>query len=182
MNSFLRSLLLYGLASGAAMALYATVEFAVGLHGRYLSVGQYVGYLRYVILFLGLFLGVKNVRDQQKGGAIGYGKVLQIGFVISLVAGVIITIYEILYNEYINPGFMEDYIQFTIAGMRESGATEAAMEALREQAKAWSTPGAQIAFYLGETLMLGVLFSLILGGIMKWQPRAQSLAGTEKSS
>ena len=177
MTPFSRSLLQYGLASGMAMGLYATLEFAVGLHGRYLSIGQYAGYLRYVILFLGVFLGVKNVRDQQLGGAISYGKILQTGLVISLVAGVIVTIYEIVYLEYINPGFMDDYVQFVIAGMRESGATEAAIGALREQAKSWGTFQAQVVFYLGETFVLGLLFSLVLGGIMKKQPLVRASAG-----
>lgn len=174
MSPLFRSLILFGIATGVLMGAYATVEFFLGLHGKYLSVGQYVGYLRYVILFLGLFLGVKNVRDKQFGGVIGYGKVVQVGFIISLIAGVIITVYEMLYIEYINPGFLNDYTQFMVAGMRGSGATEADVQAFTEQVKSWSSPVVQVMFYMGETSVLGLVFSLVLGGILKKRPQTQS--------
>lgn len=161
----MKVILKYGLWVGGIVVVYAMLEFAVGLHGKYLSIGQYSGYLRYVVLAAGIFVGVKESRDL--AGRISYVRALGIGICISLVAAAIITVFEILYVEFINPGFTQDYIDFNLGQLEAANASPEKISELLEQAKTWSATKWQLLFYMGQTMGLGLIFSLIAAAILK---------------
>lgn len=167
MNLTVRMGITYGVLSAIGIAIYSTLEFAIGLHGKYISVGQYVGYLRYVILFFGLFLGIQKVRDMRENREISFSQGLWVGVLISLVTGAIVTIYEALYLEFINPGFLDTYIQFTVDELRKAGASAEAVNQAFQEAQIWKSAWIQWTFYLIETSVVGFVFSLILVPLLR---------------
>jgi len=157
----------YGALAGIAVAIYATVEFAIGLHGPYLSIGQYVGYLRYVLVSVGIYLAVKQARDVSEGAPLTFWRAVGIGTGVAAIAGVVTSIYEWAYIQFINPGFMQDYTNFMTDQMREQGASTEQISQMTVQFEAFGTPVAQFIFYTGETLIVGFIFSLIAGALLK---------------
>lgn len=167
MSLTVRMGIMYGILTAIGIAIYSTLEFAVGLHGKYLSIGQYVGYLRYVVLFIGLFLGIQKVRDAVPGGEITFLQGLWAGIIISVVAGLIVTCFERFYLEFINPGFFDTWIQFTVDEMKKKGASVAAMNEAFQQAQVWRSPWIQWSIYIIETSVIGFVFSLILVPLLR---------------
>jgi len=166
----MKIILKYGLLVGVIVGVYIMVEYAIGLHGKYLEYGQYTGYVRYVLLAAGVFIGV---RDGERAGSIGFWPAVWIGIRISFVAAAVITISELIYIQFVNPGFTDDYIAFTIAKLKAANATVEEINNLLAQAEAWRSTLWQIIFYMVETMALGIIFSIIAGVILKKKPSGE---------
>jgi len=169
----MKIILKYGLLAGMIVGVYIMVEYAIGLHGKYLEYGQYTGYVRYVLLAAGVFIGVRDTRDGERNGSISFWPAVWVGIRISFVAAAVITISELIYIQFVNPGFTEDYIAFMIAKLKAANATVEEINNLLAQAKAWSSTAWQIVFYMGETMALGAIFSIIAGAILKKKPSGE---------
>jgi len=75
----------------------------------------------------------------------------------------------LIYIQFVNPGFTEDYVNFHLAKLKAANATVEEIDNLLAQAKMWSSTVWQIVFYMGETLLMGALCSLIAASILKKQ-------------
>ncbi|MGH2569020.1 MAG: DUF4199 domain-containing protein, partial [Bacteroidota bacterium] len=163
----MQQVLKYGILAGIAVAVYSTSEYLIGLHGPYLNIGQYVGYLRYVLVAGGIYLAVKQTKDVQSGAPLTFWRAVGVGTGVAAISGVVISLYEIAYLEFINPNFLQDYSNFLLDNMRAQGATAEQIEQMTEQIKTYSSTGAQFLFYFGETTVVGFLFSLIAGTLLR---------------
>ncbi len=163
-------ILKYGLLVGVIVGIYMMIEYAIGLHGEYLEYGQYTGYVRYVLLAAGVFIGVRDTRDGERQGNISFWPAVWVGIRISFVAAVVIAISELIYIQFVNPGFTDDYIAFMIAKLKAANVTVEEINNLLAQAEAWRSTAWQIVFYLGETMALGFIFSIIAGAMLKKKP------------
>jgi hypothetical protein len=66
----------------------------------------------------------------------------------------------------LNPDFMEASKQMYEEHMRQSGSSQAEIEAAKKQMEAWSFMGTPLGagvFYLFETLLVGTVVALIAG-------------------
>jgi len=161
----------YGLLVGIIVGIYIMIEYAMGLHGKYLEYGQYTGYVRYVLLAAGVFIGVRDTRDGELAGGIGFWPAVWVGIRVSFIAAIVITISELIYIQFVNPGFTEDYIAFMIAKLKAANATVEEINNLLAQAETWRSTLRQIGFYMGQTMALGIIFSIIAGAILKKKRR-----------
>jgi hypothetical protein len=160
-------ILKYGLLVGVIVGVYMMIEYAIGLHGKYLEYGQYTGYVRYVLLAAGVFIGIRDTRDGERNGSIGFLPAVWVGIRVSFIAAIVITVSELIYIQFVNPGFTEDYIAFTVAKLKAANATVEEINNLLAQSKMWGTTVWQIIFYMGETMLMGAICSLIAGAILK---------------
>lgn len=166
----MKIILKYGLLVGVIVGIYSMIEYAIGLHGKYLEYGQYTGYVRYVLLAAGVFIGVRDTRDGERNGSISFWPAVWVGIRISFVAAAIITISELIYIQFVNPGFTDDYIAFAVAKLKAANATVEEINNILAQSEAWRSTLWQIIFYMGETMALGIIFSIIAGAILKKKP------------
>ena len=146
---------------GIAMGIYMLLEFAVGLHTTYLEVGQYVGFLRYIILFVGILLAIRSISEKFFDGEVRYWKAVGIGVLVSVSAGVVMGVFEYAYAAWIAPDFFERFLEMHLQAMRESGASDAAIAEAREGALMWSAPHMNFLLYFVETIVFGFGLSLI---------------------
>jgi len=68
----MKIILKYGLLAGVAIFIYILLELALGLHGKYLHIGQYTGYFRYLFLAAGIYAGINDLRHEPMGTVATY--------------------------------------------------------------------------------------------------------------
>jgi len=103
----------------------ATILFLLALVlGKNLSYGaqEVIGYSSMVISLVFVFFGIKNYRDQENGGLISFGQALKIGMLITLFAALGFAIIDFIYTSFINPEFMEEFIQHSLEAASEKYA------------------------------------------------------------
>jgi len=164
--------LTFGLIAGAILATIMLATMPLYKSGIItFENGHLVGYSSMVIAFSMVFFGVKSYRDNQLGGSITFGKALQVGLLISLVATVMYAIgWEFYYNVYA-PDFMDEYAAFVVNKAKSRGTSEAELQQLiaeMEDAKQYyKVPLIRIGMTLTEPLPVGILFSLVTAGLFR---------------
>ncbi|MCI0691239.1 DUF4199 domain-containing protein [candidate division KSB1 bacterium] len=172
----MKIILKYGIIVGVVVFVYIILELVLGLHDKYLSVGQYTGYLRYLLLAAGIYVGTNDLRYEQPEIDITFWQALGKGLGISAVAGVIICISEWLYIDFINPKFVQDFTEFTINKLKAANASAEHIAAVMEQAQIWKPLEMQLLLYFAETMILGSIFSLIVSIVLITRNRKRRIA------
>ena len=70
---------------------------------------ELIGYASMVIALSFVFFGIKHYRDTENQGSISFKKGLLVGIAISFITALAFGILDVIYVEFLNPGFMEDY-------------------------------------------------------------------------
>ncbi|MFO8129692.1 MAG: DUF4199 domain-containing protein [Bacteroidales bacterium] len=151
----------YGLIFGIIVVVYSLVIYILGVD---MKTQKWLGYGNFVILIIGMILGVKAYRDKYLGGYISYGKSFTTVFLIGLFAMVIVSIYNYVYMTVINPGFMEEILRTTEETILESNPnmTDAQIDQALEMTQRFSKPWlSAIWSFVGGTLIT-LIISLIL--------------------
>lgn len=99
--------------------------------------GQEVaGYLTMLLSMIFVFLGIRHFRDHENAGNLSFGEGLKIGLLIVLIPSVFFGLFDLLYTEVINPGWMQDYYGKYIEKLKAStppDQLEAALKAANDQ-------------------------------------------------
>jgi hypothetical protein len=156
----------YGLLAGAAIFIYIMLELALGLHGKYLHIGQYTGYFRYFFLAAGIYVGINDLRREPIGTVITFWSAVGKGLGISVVTAICVCISEWLYIDFINPQFFQDFTEFTINKLKAANAPAEQISELLKQAQVWKPRQMQLLVYFAETMILGFIFSLVVSAIV----------------
>ncbi|MCI0558064.1 MAG: DUF4199 domain-containing protein [Nitrososphaera sp.] len=170
----MQRILKYGLLGGLGASVYVTVEFFIGLHGPYLSVGRYVGYLLYVAVAVGIYLAIKQAKEVTEGAPLTFWKAVGIGTGVAAIAGIVLSVYNWFYMIAINPNFLQDYTNFMLDQMHAEGSTSEQIAEFMQMVETYRSPVFQFMFFFGETIVIGFVFSLIAGALL----RTKQPAGT----
>lgn len=117
-----------------------------------------------------VFFGIKHFRDNLNNGLVSFKKALLIGLAISAIAGLAISILDIIYITIINPNFPSEYLQYALEGMKNTlSPEEFAIEktALEEQMKLFETPIFSSLFMFTIVFTIGIIVSLISSLILQ---------------
>jgi hypothetical protein len=169
-----RPILIFGIAAGLAEILYFLILFMIYGDFSHMRVedlqrSEILGYLRYVILFVGIVMAMVTYR-RSTSGEIGYRRMLAIGVQVGLIAALFVGALEFSYVAFISPDFYDQYVKITIEQARRSGATPAQLkEFAAQQANfAWMrNPWPTGAFYFAETAVLSTVFSLLAALVVR---------------
>ena len=167
--------LTFGLISGAILS--ALMFLAVAFQDRIgLDHSLVLGYATMVAGFLLIYFGVRSYRDAVGAGQVGFGKALQVGLLIMLVASVCYVIsWDIVYRNFM-PNFFADYSAHMLEQARAGGATEAQLAAqqaqLAQYAEMYKNPLIRAGMTFLEPLPVGLLFALVSAWLLsrKRQP------------
>ncbi|WP_295650224.1 DUF4199 domain-containing protein [uncultured Mucilaginibacter sp.] len=161
----------YGLISGLIISAFALASVAIcDVIGNY-NGSMLVGYTAQVLALSFVYVGVKNYRDTQNGGIISFGKALQLGLLISLVACTMYVVaWAIDYNFFI-PDFMDKYSAHIIKEAQQSGKSAAYISAQVAQAAQmkdlYKNPIWFTLFTYLEIVPTGLIVSLIVALLLK---------------
>jgi len=157
----LRIILINGVLSGVVIiaGILGTIAMDSGHHSVWL------GYLIMVVALSSILVGVKQYRDRELGGVIGFGKALLMGLGIAVTASVAYVLVWEVYLAVTHYAFIDQYTASILASKRAAGITGAEyqkavaeMETLRRQ---YANPLFRLPMTFIEIFPVGVLIALV---------------------
>ncbi|HEY5078554.1 MAG TPA: DUF4199 domain-containing protein [Opitutaceae bacterium] len=162
---------LYGLILAITGAIVTLVLFFLGFHSDPAKVGtgQMIGGLTILAASIVITsLGIKARRAEVPGSEpFGYGRALGAGVLISLVAVVLSTVFNIIYTVFINTGFTEVMVQAQMDKLQAKGLSGAQLDQAEKMTRMMMgpVPAAIVGILFG--MIIGTIISLILAAFLK---------------
>ncbi|TQV76504.1 DUF4199 domain-containing protein [Aliikangiella marina] len=158
----------YGLIAGTVIVLIPVVaEMFMGRGPETFRIGEIIGYSTMILSLLLIFVAVNNYQKLNPQEVVTFGQIFLIGIGISTIAGVMFGLYNLVYVYYIAPDFMDQYFNYYIENIRNSGAPQAEIEkqiAQLEQEKSFfMSPVVNFSAMFVTVFGIGVIVSLIAG-------------------
>ena len=151
---------------GAIMGLVLII-FSVFMYMLEVPTTSKVNWLSYIIIIGGIYLGQKNYRDKQMNGSIRYGQALGYAVLMSVFAGILVGIYQLILNKFIDPGLIERQFELAEEMYLNQGYTEAQVDQMIGMSRRFTTPvGLAFMSTLGFAIM-GLIFALITSIFIK---------------
>ena len=164
----MRYILIYGALGGtiAITGLCAGLAFDTS-HSHSL----WFGYLVMLVALSLIFVGVKRYRDVECGGVIRFGRAFGLGAGIAAVAGLFYVVGWEIYTAASGMDFMADYTKSIIQGMRDSGASQAAIDAklveMRGMAESYRNPLFRLPMIFIEIFPVGLIVALVTALVLR---------------
>ncbi len=156
-----RIALKYGIILGVASLVFYTILYVTGLF-----LNPVVTSLGYIILIAGIYLAMKEFREQNNG-FMSYGEGLGIGTLTSGVAAIITITFDLVYKKFIDTTINQQIQDVTREKFEAQGMDDAQIDGVIEMMDKMSSPG--IVFFTGiiATIAVGFVISLIVAAILK---------------
>ena len=157
----------FGAIAGGIIVLYSIILFVImgdfsQITAKDLQTAETLGYIRYLVLLLGVVMGMLAFR-RKTPGVIGYKQMLALGAGVAVVSAVFVGLLEWIYVA-MNPTFFDDYGRLALEAMKAKGASAADIAEFHKQQEAFAwlrEPAAMGAFYFVETTLVGTAFALV---------------------
>jgi len=135
---------------------------------------EFVGYASMLIALSMVFFGIKSYRDNYQNGTITFWKGVKVGFLISLISGVLYFAGAASYN-IANPGFqarfLEKYTEFRVGKLQSQGAPQSEIDSataeIQLMEKLFQNPLLFFAIAMVEILPVGIIVTLISAGLLR---------------
>ncbi|AKA35295.1 DUF4199 domain-containing protein [Flagellimonas lutaonensis] len=158
-----KTIIRYGVYGALTICLLSLLGWFAGDNLDY-STKEVIGYASMVVSLSFVYFGIKHFRDKQNGGKISFKKALTIGVLISVITALIFGILDIIYVEYLNPGFMDDYYNHSIEQMKSTLPTaeyEAKVAELEAQKEMFMNPLFTFIVMGMTVFVIGFIISLV---------------------
>ena len=167
----LRSILKYGLISGLVVGGFEIVTVVTFAGMPPLKYGMLIGYTTMLIALSAVFVGIKQHRDVDRGGVIGFWRGFGVGLGISFIAGIFyVAAWEIV-QAMTHMDFAGDYARAIINDEKAKGASAQALAKLSADMETFRRQYADPLFRLPMTFVeifpVGVLVSLVSAGLLR---------------
>ncbi len=165
-----------GVIAGIISVAWGVIGEALPANSLSLHTRLVLGYATMILAFSLIFVGVKNYRDNYSSGIITFGKALQTGLLITLIASTVyVIIWMVDYSCFI-PDFGEKYQAQAMAELKASGASA---EVIKTKGAEMATtmlnyktsPAFRVMFTYLEIAPVGIVISLIAALILKRKPK-----------
>jgi hypothetical protein len=160
----------YGLLTGAAVCVWIGLEYLLGFHTTRLGAGEYTGLLSNLVPLASLFLLLRAKRAAVYDGRLSFASGIGSGVVASFIAALVVYTFLVIYNQFINPGWIDQVLEYKVAQLRAAHRPEAAIqESITLTRNAYTPVGMIISIIVSMTLM-GGLFSFGLTLLLRQLP------------
>ncbi|MBI2518485.1 MAG: DUF4199 domain-containing protein [Opitutae bacterium] len=155
----MRAELKYGLLAGFAVCLWMLIEYALGLHTKYLDAWQYTDAASFIVFVPPLWLLLKS-----RQAALAPGEPLSLlvavlqAMLMSLIAALVIYVFTVAYTFFLNPGWVDTVLAWKVEHWRAAHETE---ESIRRQITSYRNLHAPVG--LAASLLIS---TPLLGGIL----------------
>ncbi len=150
----------YGVLCGFGLCCWVLLEFALGFHTTSLEIGQFSGYFSAIIPAVIIYAALK-ITQNRYSGILPFSAAVNTGFQISIYASAIFSIFLFVYNNYINPDWIQSMIEWQRRSMIIDGATDDEIGRFMEQHRRMNTAAAQGVMSFISMTGLGVVLTLI---------------------
>ena len=156
---------------GIAALVFIAIQLLLDTTGLIdYSAGQgmyYPSILNGIATIVILYMAIKYHRDEELGGYISFGRCVKLGALIGLFAGILIAIFAFIYHSFVRPDIIPSIMEFQREQMAEQGMSDDQIEQAMGLAATFTTPLATAISSVFNGVFWNVLFSLIVGAIMK---------------
>lgn len=165
--SFFPTAVKQGLIIGVIIIILSLVSNLAGLSTNVMA-SLVLTFLMVVLYAAAAFMAVKSHRDHDLGGTITFGRAFITGLVAALVAGLMTSVFSIVYVQFIDPGSVQDAIDASMEMMEKFGLDEDQIDAARESALESATNPLMILINgTGLAFFFGAIGSLISAAVLK---------------
>jgi len=154
----------YGLYSMITMVALSAIEVFVIQPNTDLKISEIAGYLTMLISMIFVFIGIKYYRDNVNNGMLTFWQGLKVGLLIVLIPSVAFGLFDLLYTEVINPGWMENYYSQMIEQTKKTTSPEkldAALKKLQASKEMFSNPVWQFLLMALTVFIIGFIVTII---------------------
>ena len=164
---FLPTAIKNGLIIGVIIIILSLILQLTGMNTSFVML--MVFFLIILILYaVASFRAIKEHRDVDLGGGITFGRAFITGLVAVIAAGLIGTVFSMIYNLYIDPAGVQDTIDATLDFMEQMGASEDDIDlAEAKAARSATDPIYMLTQGMLQATGIGVVASLIIAAILK---------------
>ncbi len=164
----------YGLITGAGVCLWIIAEYLLGFHTTRPEIGEYSGFFSNLIPLITLFLLLKGKHKSVTDGPLRVGQGLSSGLYASFIAALIVYVFLLAYNQFINPGWLDNALDWKVAQMRAQGVTETDIRKQITFYRQANSPAGLLATTIVGMTLVGASFSFGLTLLLRRQPRLPS--------
>jgi len=151
----------YGLIVGLFCVIYS---FILAMLDE--SMNRGLGAISYIILIVGIIMAYKYFKTHNQG-FMSYGQGLGIGTLMSLIVGLLASIFMYVYVKFVDSEMMNRAMEMQRVEMEKRGMDDAQIEQAMEMADKFTSPELLIVFGTLGFVFFGFIFSLIIAAIMK---------------
>lgn len=152
----------YGLLTGIVSIIYTFLILATGQVGN-----SALGFLGLLILIGGIVLAQRTFRAAN-GGFMSYSEGLGIGMLVSLVSGLLSSVFSYAYREFIDPSVTQQIVDQTRAKLEQGGnMSDEQIDQAIAMSQKFSTGPISLVTGVIASLIGGLILSLIISAIMK---------------
>ena len=167
----MKSEIKYGLITGAGVCLWIIAEHLLGFHTTRHEIGEYSGYFSSLVPLVTLFLLLKGKRETAFDGRLGLVQGIGSGLSASLIAAMLVYCFMVAYNQFINPGWLDNALDWKVAQMRAQGGAETDIRKEITFYRRANSPAGLIATTLVGMTLMGAIFSFGLTLLLRRRPR-----------
>lgn len=164
----------YGLIAGLILVAVGLVIHLAGIvdYSNQSSGGNWVANIaNWGVMIAAIVMAVKYHRDEELGGHITFGRAFYVGFIVTLLIAVITLVWSYVFFGFIESGLLTEMTEMTREQMiEEQGLSEEQVEQAMSYTAMFFTPGGMALMAGIGTIFIGLVISLIAGGIMKKTP------------
>lgn len=153
----------YGVYLAVASILINLIFYATG---TLISLGWLIGIIGFGLVIAIIIFGIKKYKEANNG-IISWGQAVKIGVGISIVSGVIGVLYNLIFNNYIDPTMQDQIMDIQRQAWADANMTSEQIEAAEEMANNFSSPTITSAIQIVASAFFGFIISAIAGAIMK---------------
>ncbi len=152
----------WGLVISFALVAISIIVYLAGM-----STNKAIGWINYILMFVGVIFATKVYRDEKCGGYITFGSAFKFGFLTLFLVGIITAVYTYIFFAFISPELTGQILTQIENDMLNSGQSEEQIEMVMSYTKKFMTPGWMVAWLVVGSVFMGTIFSLISAAIMK---------------
>lgn len=131
---------------------------------------EILGYVSILVSMIFVFLGIREYREAVGKGHISFWQAVKVGLMIVAIPSVVFGLFNVFYVMVLDPDFMDNFYQKSLADMKASmSAEEYAIESaeMESQKKMFMNPINQF-FVMGATVFLmGIITSVLSSFVLK---------------
>jgi len=162
----------YGIIAGILSVAFSLIQWLLGLmEVKGLSL---VGFL--ILAFI-IFIGAKNWRDRFNGGWMSYGEAFKTGFFIILISSVIGILYQYVFLNFIDPGFIAGQLANAEEAILESNPniSDADLDRAMEMSAKFTSTTMITIIGLIMSVLFGTILAAIIAIFVKKEDSAQAV-------
>lgn len=154
----------YGLLASLLIVVLSAIDMFLIAKVAGAEIQEIAGYLTMLISMVFVFLGIRHYRDMVNGGFLSFGEGMKVGVLIVLIPSLFFGIFDILYTEVINPGWMEQYYldyESKLKATIPADKLESALKDLQAQKEIFSNPFLQFLLMALTVFIIGLIVTII---------------------